>query len=81
MTILEMLEQSGVLTMLGMAIVFGFLIIMIIAVTLVGKFIHAVGADKDLRQPPKAPAGGSAPAGGAVTAAISAAVNEYQKTH
>jgi oxaloacetate decarboxylase gamma subunit len=77
-----MLEQSGVLTLLGMGIVFGFLIILIVCVTLVGKFIHAIGADKDLQQQPKA-AGGAAPAGnaGAVTAAISAAVNEYRKTN
>jgi oxaloacetate decarboxylase gamma subunit len=84
-----MLEQSGVLTLLGMGIVFGFLVILIVCVTLVGKFIHAIGADKDLQQPPRAlsPAqagssGGAAGAGnGAVTAAISAAVNEYRKTN
>jgi oxaloacetate decarboxylase gamma subunit len=81
MTITEMLGQSGVLTLLGMGIVFSFLIILIVCVTLVGKFILAIGADKDLGQPPKAPAG-KAPAGnGAVTAAISAAVNEYRKTN
>jgi oxaloacetate decarboxylase gamma subunit len=82
MTIIEMLEQSGVLTLLGMGIVFSFLVILIICVTLVGKFIHAIGADKDLQQPPKA-AGGGASAGnaGAVTAAISAAVSEYRKTN
>ncbi|MDR1899504.1 MAG: OadG family protein [Treponema sp.] len=80
MTILEMLEQSGVLTLLGMSIVFGFLVILIIAVTVVGKFIHAVGADKDVQQPPKAPSGTAAPGAGnaAVTAAISAAVSEYR---
>jgi oxaloacetate decarboxylase gamma subunit len=78
-----MLEQSGVLTLLGMGIVFGFLIILIICVTLMGKITHALGADKDLRQPPKAPAGAAAPGAGnaAVTAAISAAVNEYRKTN
>jgi len=82
MTIAEMLEQSGVLTLLGMGIVFSFLVILIIAVTLSGKLIHALGWDKDVQQPPKAPVSGPAPAGGnqaAVTAAISAAVNEYQK--
>jgi oxaloacetate decarboxylase gamma subunit len=79
-----MLEQSGVLTLLGMGIVFGFLIILIVCVTLMGKIIHALGADKDLRQPPKAPAGTAAPGGAgnaAVTAAISAAVSEYRKTN
>jgi oxaloacetate decarboxylase gamma subunit len=83
MTIVEMLGQSSVLTLLGMGIVFSFLVILIICVSLAGKLIHAIGADKDLQQP-KSPAGGGAAAGagnGAVTAAISAAVNEYQKTH
>ncbi|GHV96589.1 hypothetical protein AGMMS50293_29090 [Spirochaetia bacterium] len=80
MTIVEMLEQSGILTLLGMGIVFSFLIILIISITLVGKLIHALGVDKDVSAPTK-----SAPASGgnnaAVTAAITAAVNEYQKTN
>jgi oxaloacetate decarboxylase gamma subunit len=79
-----MLEQSGSLTLLGMGIVFSFLIILIICVSLAGKLINALGAGKDLGQPPKAPAGGGSAAGagnGAVTAAISAAVNEYRKTN
>jgi oxaloacetate decarboxylase gamma subunit len=81
MTIAEMLGQSGVLTLLGMGMVFGFLIIMIIAVTVTGKVIRALGVDKDAAGP-KVPAGApAAKAGGAaVTAAISAAVNEYRKT-
>jgi oxaloacetate decarboxylase gamma subunit len=81
MTIVEMLEQSGVLTLLGMAIVFTFLLIMIICVTLMGKLIHALGADKDVTRSAKT--GGPAPAAAnaaAVTAAITAAVTEYRKT-
>jgi oxaloacetate decarboxylase gamma subunit len=78
-----MLEQSGILTLLGMGIVFSFLVILIIAVTLSGKVIHALHWDKDVQQPAKAPAAtGPALAGGnqsAVTAAISAAVTEYRK--
>jgi oxaloacetate decarboxylase gamma subunit len=82
MTIADMLGQSGVLTLLGMGIVFGFLVILIVCVTLTGKLIHALGADKDLQQAPKAAAGTPGGTGNAaVTAAISAAVNEYQKTH
>jgi oxaloacetate decarboxylase gamma subunit len=84
MTIVEMLEQSGVLTLLGMGIVFLFLVILIICVSLAGKFIQAIEADKDLRQPVKAPSDGPAPAGnanGVVTAAISAAVTEYRKSN
>jgi oxaloacetate decarboxylase gamma subunit len=76
-----MLGQSGVLTLLGMGVVFGFLAIMIVCVTLTGKIIHAVGADKDLKQnavPAASP--GAVPANsGATTAAIAAAVAEYQK--
>jgi oxaloacetate decarboxylase gamma subunit len=76
-----MLEQSSVLTLLGMGIVFSFLVILIISVTLVGKFIHAIGADKDVTQPAKpAVNGGGAAKATAVTAAITAAITEYRKT-
>jgi oxaloacetate decarboxylase gamma subunit len=78
-----MLEQSGILTLLGMGIVFGFLAVMIICITLAGKIIHALGADKDVQASLQtaAPPAGSGVAGtaGAVTAAITAAVNEYRK--
>ena len=86
MTIMDMLGQSGVLTVLGMGIVFGFLVIMVIAVTLMGKIVHALGADKDVTQPQKPHIGGQAVAGTsaakstAVAAAITAAITEYQKT-
>ncbi|MDR2246849.1 MAG: OadG family protein, partial [Treponema sp.] len=67
-----------------MGIVFSFLVILIIAVTLSGKVIRALHWDKDVQQPAKAPAAaGPALAGGnqgAVTAAISAAVTEYRKS-
>ena len=79
MTIMEMLGQSGVLTLLGMGVVFGFLIIMVISITLVGKIIKALGLDRDVKL---AKAGSPASAGATdagVTAAISAAVNEYRK--
>ena len=81
MTIMEMLGQSGVLTLLGMGIVFSFLVIMVLCVTAMGKIVHALGADKDVTAPVP---GGSAPVTGpakntAVTAAIAAAVNEYRK--
>jgi oxaloacetate decarboxylase gamma subunit len=76
-----MLGQSGVLTILGMSVVFGFLALMVVCVTLTGKFIHAIGADKDVMQraAPAPAAGGADP--GAVTAAIASAVAEYQKDH
>ncbi|MDR1106487.1 MAG: OadG family protein [Treponema sp.] len=76
MTIFQMLGQSGILTLLGMGIVFSFLIILVVFITLVGKLLHAVGADKDVR--PAAPtSGGALGTSDAVTAAISAAVTEY----
>jgi oxaloacetate decarboxylase gamma subunit len=87
MTIAEMLEQSGVLTLLGVGIVFGFLVIMIICVTVAGKVIHALGMDKDAASPGVgAPSSGAKAAESTVAAmtmtaaAITAAVNEYRKT-
>jgi oxaloacetate decarboxylase gamma subunit len=86
MTIVEMLGQSGVLTVLGMGVVFGFLIIMIITITWAGKLIHALGWDKDVEASAgTGVTGGTAPAKAvaktAVTAAITAAVTEYRKTN
>jgi oxaloacetate decarboxylase gamma subunit len=73
-----MFMQSSALTVLGMTMVFGFLIIMIICVTLTGKIIHAVGADRE-----DAPAPQTVPAAqadsGAITAVITAAVTEHRK--
>jgi oxaloacetate decarboxylase gamma subunit len=85
MTIPIMLGQSGILTLLGMGLVFTFLFLVIVSVTLVGKVIHAIGADKPdqgsgITQPVK-PASGGAAKTTAVAAAITAAVTEYQKTH
>ena len=85
MTIMEMLGQSGVLTILGMGIVFSFLVIMVISVTAMGKIIHALGVDKDAAAPGASAAVSAAgPASSqarstAITAAITAAVTEYQK--
>jgi len=80
MTIEVMLEQSGVLTILGMSVVFSFLIILIFAISLVGKIITALKLNKEL-MPQALAAAPSVASAGAVTAAISAAVNEYRKTN
>ncbi|MDR2516704.1 MAG: OadG family protein [Spirochaetaceae bacterium] len=77
MTIFEMLEQSGVLTLLGMGVVVSFLFILVIAVTVVGKVIHAFGLDRDTAPAASRAAPGKAPEE-AVTAAITAAVTEYR---
>ena len=86
MTIVEMLGQSGVLTVMGMGTVFLFLAIVIVCVSLMGKVVHALGADKSEGSAvtqgakPQAPSANSAAKTAAVTAAITAAVTEYQKT-
>jgi oxaloacetate decarboxylase gamma subunit len=77
---MEMLGQSGVLSILGMGVVFGFLIIMVITITLIGKLINALGLNKDsgaAKTAAPAHTGNSAQ----VTAAISAAVSEFRKTN
>ena len=79
MTIMDMLGQSGILSVLGMSVVFGFLLIMVIAVTIMGKIVNAVGAGKGVAQPPRQAASSSAAKSTAVAAAITAAVTEYQK--
>jgi oxaloacetate decarboxylase gamma subunit len=82
MTIFDMLGQSGVLTLLGMGIVFSFLVILIVAVTLAGKAVHALGWDRDVRAPAAAAKPASRTADqAAVTAAVSAAVTEYRKNN
>ena len=74
MTIFDMLEQSGVLTLLGMGVVFGFLVIMIICVSIMGRIIQALGGDKEKAAPkPKEAAKTTA-----VAAAITAAITEYR---
>ena len=80
MTIFEMLQQSAVLTVFGMAIVFVFLWVMIFCVDLMGKLINKTGLDKDMAGPKN-----EVPDKACITmpsehvAAISAAVAEYQK--
>ncbi|MDR2486225.1 MAG: OadG family protein [Treponema sp.] len=92
MTIAEMFGQSIIVTLLGMGVVFGFLVILIVSITLAGNIIHALGLDKDLQAPVKAKVPTPAPVSAAVssvgtgnnaavTAAIAAAVTEYRKTY
>jgi oxaloacetate decarboxylase gamma subunit len=79
MTIVEMLEQSAILTILGMTVVFAFLWIMIFCVNLTAKAIRKMGLDKDIQKPPAySPAAGTGTSP-QVTAVITAAVNEYRK--
>jgi sodium pump decarboxylase gamma subunit len=80
MTVIEMLEQSALLVVLGMAIVFVFLWFMILCVNVTAKLVHKMGWDKDVRQSPNAPSKNTSGAAKTeVIAAIAAAVMEYQK--
>jgi oxaloacetate decarboxylase gamma subunit len=63
MTILDMLGQSSVLTVLGIGVVFAFLIIMIICLTLVHKLVQILKLDVEKS------AGANASAGGALASA------------
>jgi sodium pump decarboxylase gamma subunit len=75
MNVMQMLEQSAILTLLGMTIVFAFLWIMVLCVAGVGKIVRALGLDKDI-QPPKAEPEN---VNNAVPAVIMAAITEYKK--
>ena len=80
MTITDMLGQSGVLTFLGMGTVVGFLAIMVIAISLLGAIL---GRKSEITDSAKEAlqTGTSSPkdTDAHITAAISAAVSEYQK--
>ena len=76
MTIMEMLSQSGILALLGMGMVFSFLLIMVISISLLGKFFQT----QKTEEPSEAPIVSSVTEkSAAVTAAISAAVTQYQQ--
>ena len=77
MTIAQMLSQSALLTLLGMGVVFSFLIIMICARYLLHAVLHALKLDKEpVQKEVAAPAASTSADNGAVIAAIAAAVHE-----
>jgi len=76
MTIVEMLGQSGLLTLLGMCVVFGFIIILIACMKLLQVLVHAFKLDKE--PPAEAPKASVAKDDGAIIAAIAAAVHDKQ---
>ena len=47
MTVMEMLGQSAILTLLGMGVVFLFLIILVVCISLSSKLIKALKLDKE----------------------------------
>lgn len=83
MTINEMLGQSGLLTLLGMCVVFSFIIILIICMKLLQLAVHAFKLDKQAPEQNAGTPSASAPAStttasstdkGAIVAAIAAAL-------
>ena len=81
MNVEQMLGQSGILTLLGMGVVFSFLIIMIVCMYALHAVLHALKLDKDkptasAASASAAPSAASAPAADqkAVVAAIAAAL-------
>jgi oxaloacetate decarboxylase gamma subunit len=81
MTITDMLGQSLTLTLLGMGVVFTFLVILIVFMVLTEKFVKALKLDKEPVENTFAASMGAVPAAQnntAVIAAIAAAVREKQ---
>jgi oxaloacetate decarboxylase (Na+ extruding) subunit gamma len=84
MTITQMLGQSALLTLLGMCVVFGFIVIMILCMKLLHAVIHVLKLDKEdaPAQKPAAKASGTSSApvastdNNAVVAAIAAAIHD-----
>ena len=76
MTIIEMLGQSGLLTLLGMCVVFSFIIILIACMKLLQVFVHALKLDK--APTVEAPKASVVKDDVAIVAAIAAAVHDKQ---
>ena len=77
MTIAEMLTQSGILTVLGMCVVFAFLVILIGCMNLLRVAVHAFKLDKEAPKV-EAPVAAATPAVDekAIVAAIATALHE-----
>ncbi|MCK9170383.1 MAG: OadG family protein [Treponema sp.] len=78
MTITQMLQQSGLLTVLGMGVVFVFLTIMIILMHVLHAVVHAFRLDKDVckEQQKTEHMGDEDKTCGEVIAAVAAAVRD-----
>ncbi|MCR4823258.1 MAG: OadG family protein [Treponema sp.] len=76
MTIAEMLNQSIILTLLGMCVVFSFLIVLIVCMNGLRLFVHATGLDKEEAKTDVAAASAPAVDQKAIVAAIATALHE-----
>ena len=79
MTIMEMLKQSGVMTLLGVGTVFMFLVLMVICVTIMGKIFSALSLNKATAAAKDGPAKEATARHSATIAAIAAAISENNK--
>ena len=78
MTILDILQQCLYLTLLGMGIVFAFLVILIVCMILCHKVLHALKLDREPEAPAAATTQASAGNDTAIIAAIATAIHEKQ---
>ena len=85
MTIADMIGQSGTVSLLGMGIVFGFLIILVISISILGKIINSFKSGKNISSASVTAAGGgnkpTSANNGDIIAAISVAVDKYRKSN
>lgn len=79
MTIPEMMSQSGLLTVLGLGVVFAFLIILIAFMKLVEVLVRMSGLDKEEKTTTSTAPAVNRGQDTAIVAAIAAAVSEKQK--
>lgn len=78
MTVMEMLGQSAILTLLGMGVVFLFLIILVVCISLSSKLIKALKLDKEEEGGAAGTQTSANAQNDAVVAAIAAAVRQKQ---
>jgi len=76
MTITEMLSQSAILTLLGMGVVFAFLIIMIFCMGIMRKVISALKLDRDNTEQAGTPTVSSSKETNSIIAAIATALHD-----
>jgi sodium pump decarboxylase gamma subunit len=79
MTIFEMLQQSGIMALLGVGTVSMFFISLIICITLMSKLINVFNKNEHDTTTKKQPNNETSAIQGEVISAITAAVNEYKK--
>jgi oxaloacetate decarboxylase (Na+ extruding) subunit gamma len=79
MTIGEMFGQSGILALLGMGVVFGFLVILVVSMSIIAKMISAFGWEKAEVRTASVEAGGSRANDEETVAASTAAVLHHKK--